>query len=109
MAKLAPSELTKIELIDTKEENARLKLELKRKELERLAYDVKIFHMNIKIKEYEKALQQHEIGAAEKAHDDLKIERRNLLKEFAKKHKVKSEVWGYDPLTGEIIENKEGE
>ena len=107
MAKLTPSELMRVDLLDTKEENARLAVELKKKDLERLSYDIKLFHMNVKIKEYEKALQHHEIGAAERMHEDLIQARRNLLKELAKKHKVKTEVWGYDPLTGEIIEDNE--
>lgn len=105
MAKLTPSELLKIESIDTKIENLDLKRQLKKKDIDEIVYKQKILQMNSQINELEKRLKQHDMSSTEKAEDDAKQERRELLKSLATKHKVKAEVWGYDPLTGEIIEN----
>ena len=104
--KLTPSELTAVELADTKEEVAAHKAKIKQCGADELHYKLLLLQKDIKINQLEKALQSHEVTVAKQKREELAQARRDLLKEYAKKHKIKTERWGYDPLTGEIIEDK---
>lgn len=103
MSKLSASELQKINAADKEEQLAALKAALSKKDLEILDYKLKIIHQNAKMVEYEKALHRNELLATEANRETKADARRTLLKQYATKYKIKSDTWGYDPDTGEII------
>lgn len=92
-------DLDKIELADVKEELAKARVVIAQK-------DIMVLELKIKHLEAQKQKLADALNTANSKHGDSRKERQDLLKSLASKYELKSEVWGYNPLTGEVHEQE---
>lgn len=102
MSKLTELELLKLQEIEAREQVISKDLELLRKDVTIIDYKIDGLGLRAKLLEKEKAEKRQAVSSAELRKEDAVKTRRELLQSYAKKYKIKSDTWGYDPETGEI-------
>lgn len=102
MSKLSELELLKLSEIEARESLAEKEIQLIKQQVTCIDYKVNSLGLQAKLLEKEKLDKKQAIQASESRKEDIVKTRRDLLKSYATKYKIKSDTWGYDPETGDI-------